>query len=395
MDVIDLKFLIDNLSSLCGIPTRIYKSGELIYYSSFITFKKDPIILDEKDILKREEHVGYYLNKSFFEYGFLNHGSYMIVVGPFRSQTPQNHELTKIAFNLELDKDDIPEFIDSMKMIISMPLSSIIQSLCMLNFILNGEKLAISDVIIDKEKALVNHDEIQSKIIDDKVDDSITNSNSAYVLEKEIERIVEHGEINELETLLRKAPSARSGILSSDVIRQYKNIFIVTATLASRAAIKGGLSQSEALRLSDLYIQKMELLSTIADIQTLQVSMIKDYTSLVSKIRGNHDSSELLINLNKYIVEHISNPISVNDICNALYISKSSLFEHVKKETGLTVSNYILQMKINESKTLLKYTSKNLATISIYLGFSSQSHFNRAFKKFTGTTPLQYKRVHK
>ena len=175
------------------------------------------------------------------------------------------------------------------------------------------------------------------KIGNKKVDDSsLNNANSAYILEKEIERIVEHGKMDELQNLLKSAPSARPGILSNDTIRQYKNIFIVTATIVSRAAINGGVSPIEALKLSDLYIQKLDLMSSINDIQTLQVSMVSDYTNLVAKIIGKKDASELLINLNKYIISHISDAIKIRDVCNALYISKSSLFDHIKNNTGLS-----------------------------------------------------------
>lgn len=390
MELNEIKYIVDNISSLCGIPTRIYQDKKKIYYSSYLKFPKDPIILDEEILFAHKEHVTYYVNDFFFNYGILNYNNLQIFIGPFRFRTPTNQDLYKLVFNLNLNKQEAEEFITSMKMIISMPISSVIQTLCMFNFILNGEKLSIKDIFVDEKKASLDYVERSNNSIDS--DTLQNNDNSAYILEKEIERIVENGCIEQLNEFIKKAPSTRPGILSNDTIRQHKNIFVVTTTLVSRAAIRGGLSPIEALKLSDLYIQKMELLTSISEIQTLQVKMIIEYTNSVAKIKGNSNSSELLINLNKYIISHLSDAIKINEVCNALYISKSSLFEHIKKETGSTVSDYILQMKINESKNLLKYTDKNLATISLYLGFSSQSHFNHTFKKFVGSTPLEYKK---
>ena len=57
----------------------------------------------------------------------------------------------------------------------------------------------------------------------------------------------------------------------------------------------------------------------------------------------------------------------------------------------MTLSEYILKFKINESKNLLKYTNKPIPVISTYLGFSSQSHFNKVFKKYLNVTPLKYR----
>ena len=139
----------------------------------------------------------------------------------------------------------------------------------------------------------------------------------------------------------------------------------------------------------------MELLQSSSDIMALQINMILDYTERVAKINGIKNASSLLIELNKYILSHLSEAIKIEDICKALFISKSVLFAKIKKETDMTVSNYILYVKVNEAKSLLKYTNQSIASISIYLGFSSQSHFNHAFKKFTNTTPIKYRLTHK
>ena len=135
----------------------------------------------------------------------------------------------------------------------------------------------------------------------------------------------------------------------------------------------------------------MELMNSINDINSLQIKMIIDYTEHVAKIKGNENYSPFLIKLNKYIINHLADAIKSENICSSLYISKSSLFAKIKKESWMTLSEYILKFKINESKNLLKYTNKPIAVISAYLGFSSQSHFNRAFKKYLKITPLKYR----
>jgi AraC-like DNA-binding protein len=46
---------------------------------------------------------------------------------------------------------------------------------------------------------------------------------------------------------------------------------------------------------------------------------------------------------------------------------------------------------MEEAKRLLKYSDKPLSLIAEYLGFSSQSHFTRTFKKYVHTTPKAYR----
>ena len=61
------------------------------------------------------------------------------------------------------------------------------------------------------------------------------------------------------------------------------------------------------------------------------------------------------------------------------------------KETDLTSVDFILKEKTEEAKRLLRYSDKSLTAISNYLGFSSQSHFSRVFKKYASCTPGEYR----
>ena len=108
---------------------------------------------------------------------------------------------------------------------------------------------------------------------------------------------VRHGNTIALKEWLKSAPPVRSGTLSLNAIRQLKNTFIVTATLTSRFAIQGGMKINEALSLSDAYIQKCELLSSIKSIENLQFYMILDYTQKVEKIKIGKTPTKLLIDI--------------------------------------------------------------------------------------------------
>ena len=57
----------------------------------------------------------------------------------------------------------------------------------------------------------------------------------------------------------------------------------------------------------------------------------------------------------------------------------------------MTLTDFILGEKIEEAKRLLRYSDKSLTLIADYLGFSSQSHFTRIFKKYRGQTPREYR----
>ena len=88
--------------------------------------------------------------------------------------------------------------------------------------------------------------------------------------EQTILTFVRRGDTAALKEWIAGMPAVRSGVLADNALRQMKNTFIVTATLVSRAAIRGGMDTEDALSLSDAYIQKCELLGSIGRISNLQ-----------------------------------------------------------------------------------------------------------------------------
>ena len=62
-----------------------------------------------------------------------------------------------------------------------------------------------------------------------------------------------------------------------------------------------------------------------------------------------------------------------------------------KKENGITLNNFILKKKVEISKLLLEDETKTISFISNYLGFSSQPHFTKTFKKFENISTKEYR----
>ena len=68
----------------------------------------------------------------------------------------------------------------------------------------------------------------------------------------------------------------------------------------------------------------------------------------------------------------------------------SSLF---KNETGTTVRDYILNIRIKKAKELMKDNNYKIIDIAIAVGYQDASHFNRAFKNITGMSPNRYRQL--
>lgn len=399
MNAEGIRYLCTTIGNLAGIPIRIYKDNRQIFYHSVVSLPKDPILPYEDRILKIPVHIGYFITPRFHYYGIVNSGTYKIVFGPSRQWTANETDLRELAFECDVPKDETEDFISSMKSLVALPLDSVLQMLCSVNFVLNGEKLSIADITIYDEEQLklsdeINADETRKKYVGTDSPTEVTTVHNTLALEQTIMNFVRHGDTAALKEWLKNAPAVRPGILSSDTLRQLKNTFIVTATLVSRSAIRGGMDVNDALSLSDAYIQKNELLSSVESIENLQYHMVLDYTERVEKIRLGKTPTKLMTDIANYVQKHLTEPVDIEALSKAMFISRTHLAVKFKKETGMTLTDFVLKEKIEEGKRLLQYTDKPISAIAAYLGFSSQSHFANTFRKYTGCPPNEYRLKH-
>ena len=401
MKNIDLNYLCTVIGNLAGIPIRTYKNDEQVFYHSLVELPKDPLTPYLSDIFAVEAHVGYFITPYFHYYGMVNCPPYKIVIGPSRHSSVNDRDLRELAFKCDVVPDDVDEFVSSMKRIMQMPLSSIVQILCTMNYVLNDEKLSLEDIqIYDSEQQdlteIIESERTNQKFCSSDTEDIQKQQavHNTLALEQTIVNIVRKGDTAALREWVKNAPAVRGGILSADGLRQMKNTFIVTATLISRAAIRGGMDINDALSLSDAYIQKCELLNSIDRIINLQYHMVLDYTEQVEKLRKGTSPSKLVIDVSNYVQHHLSEPIDVETLARSMYLSRTYLAAKFKKESGTTLTDFILKEKVEEAKRLLRYTDKQATAIAAYFGFSSQSHFANVFKKYTGKTPSEYRKLH-
>lgn len=105
-----------------------------------------------------------------------------------------------------------------------------------------------------------------------------------------------------------------------------------------------------------------------------------------TKLPMNDLLSEILAYMNK----HIADPITVEEICHEFYISRSSLQALFKTHLNSSPKNYLLNIKLQKSKELIRENQYTISEIAYMLGFSSIHYFSRLFKKYFNTTPSAY-----
>ena len=86
-----------------------------------------------------------------------------------------------------------------------------------------------------------------------------------------------------------------------------------------------------------------------------------------------------------------SEKVELEEIASQLNISYVWFRTYFKKHTGFSPYDYLLNIRINHARLLLKNTSRSVKEISQSSGFESQQQFSKTFKKKTGLTPMQFR----
>ncbi|WP_312640703.1 AraC family transcriptional regulator, partial [Hydrogenoanaerobacterium sp.] len=211
-----------------------------------------------------------------------------------------------------------------------------------------------------------------------------------YFLEQEIARLITAGDKTNAMVILSQINTLHRAVLAKDPVRSLRNSLICSCTFFTRAAIAGGATPDEAFTLSDTYIMEIEATQSLMALDELERRMVIGFTDLVRSINEMR-YSKLIRQVVEYINNHLTEKITLEELAGTVFVHPNYLSSLFKRETGNSVSQYILLRRIEESKYFIRYSSNTLSDIASFYQFCSQSHFTRIFKQYTGITPYQFR----
>lgn len=106
------------------------------------------------------------------------------------------------------------------------------------------------------------------------------------------------------------------------------------------------------------------------------------------KEKGN---SFLIYKINKFIEQNMNKDVSLKTIGEHVYLHPVYLSRMYKKETGISISSYILKIRMDKSVILLTSTNKKVADIAKEVGYQKTQYFIQLFKDTFGVTPQKYR----
>lgn len=321
------------------------------------------------------------LQEGYLEYGMKS--GERLMAGPFLlNRSPTRHRraaLEKLGFSLDHERIS-KAYLDHLK-----------------NISTEGIK-AIQFLLFLTQRDLAREDSGQqdtASLVSDYYRNLIANRESFYhhppfSLEKELLEHVRQGDAGAARETANRLYTHPDASLASTSVRSYRNSLICRCTLYTRAAIDAGAEAETAFTLSDVMINEIEKKNSIQELYRLDLAMIGGFCDLPRQ-RITETLSAVVRRAIAHIRENVYERLTVADVADQLYVHPNYLSSRFRKEMAVTLSDYIQNLKIEESLRLLSHSNNSISDIAAFLGFSSQSHFGSVFRKHMGMTPLKFR----
>ena len=110
--------------------------------------------------------------------------------------------------------------------------------------------------------------------------------------------------------------------------------------------------------------------------------------------KGRDASSRLADNVARYLKEHYSEPVENETLAEQFHFTSVYINRVFKREMGTTVRQYLISVRIDNAKELLRSREYTPSETAVMVGFDDYPHFSKTFKAIVGMTPSEYCRQH-
>ena len=377
-----------------GIPVYIYRNNTLLQAfpeQSACTYPPKHYIEEFAEMTDDIAHLSTPYGAYFVAVKPKDQTELCVVLGPANYITFTDADFHTMYADYVVVQEDRKDFKHFFQLIPPIALSGLLAKAAVFNYFLNHEMRTHFD-LLDSERTIVPYEHTEKQTEDFYQQKEDFQHNNSFEIESMILHFVESGDVDGLKNMTLQSSVIHSGTIAPNQLRQTKNIHIIMTALATRRAISSGVDADEAFQMSDLYIQTAENLNDPSAVQNLNLQMLLAFAQKVKDKLIPKTSDEALQRAIQYVLQNINCPITAAEVADHVGFSRSYFSTYFKEQLGFTLSAFILRCKLEEGKHLLQFTDKPLSVISNYLCFSSQSHFQTAFKKQYNVTPLQFRK---
>ena len=99
----------------------------------------------------------------------------------------------------------------------------------------------------------------------------------------------------------------------------------------------------------------------------------------------------VIFSVKEYLDQHLAEKITLDSLASGFYINKFYLAKAFKQYYGMTISAYLLQIRITRAKQMLRFSEKSMKEIGLECGLGEPHYFSARFREVEGVPPSQYR----
>lgn len=193
-------------------------------------------------------------------------------------------------------------------------------------------------------------------------------------------------------SVINRMSAARISARTNDKMRDRKNLILALNTLLRRTAYTSGVHPYYIDAISANYVRFIENAASFQELEEVIPYLVRSYCELVEK-RSTALYSAPVRQILVTIDASIDSDLSLKRFANELFLNTSYLSSLFKKETGMTLTDYVNQHRIGYAKRLLKSTTLSIQAVSAAVGISDIHYFTRLFRRETGLSPREFRKL--
>lgn len=401
---------------LLNIPMMVYrKESGTIETAFFPGSAFSEILTNNPDITNRymgssmfdrEHTVSYYISDDQIAFGSVldKNSQFAVYVGPCLLSDPTEKMIHSMLTRQNSPfRNDPGRYYDEIySYILTLPRFTPERFLWLLSFTDNCINHEVTDPSSFFQTSIAkNRIDLNQKRIEDPEEDTHIYQKICTDLFAQIKILMGNGSIKKLLTFWDISSAdyfhAVSRISShGDRLRFEKDLFIQFVSRLADLSNSCGVSDRRSFRTASSLIEEAETTIITQQIEVLYRKAITSFAELIRSVRIEEGKENYLLRKAiSYIHDNIEKSISAAQIAEDLNISVGHLSRIFNSSMKMKISDYVNRQKTAIAESLLIDTDSTIIEIAEHLSFSSQSHFQTVFKRYTGMTPLRYRSAYR
>lgn len=128
------------------------------------------------------------------------------------------------------------------------------------------------------------------------------------------------------------------------------------------------------------------------DLPSLQTQLLESFEEYYTREFQDFSVKDMIRNTNQYIQDNLEKDLSLDHLADRAYLNPAYFSTVYKQETGINLSVYIQERRLEQAVKFLKETSLKVSDIGKMVGYQHTQYFTKLFKKHYGMTPNRYRK---